>query len=86
MVCGLEIVNAYSELVDPIKQRETLEKQKELASKGEDEAMEMEEDFLLAMEHGMTPMAGVGIGIDRVVSLLTNSGTLRDVIFFPSLR
>lgn len=86
VVCGLEIVNSYSELVDPIQQRKTLEAQKELATKGEDEAMEMEEDFLLAMEYGMTPMAGVGIGIDRVVSLLCNANSLREVVFFPSLK
>ena len=86
VVCGLEIVNSYSELVDPIKQRTILEKQKELSKKGEEEAMEMEDDFLLAMEYGMTPMAGVGIGIDRVISLITNSNSLRDVVFFPSLR
>lgn len=86
VVCGLEIVNAYSELVDPIKQRLILEQQKELSRQGEEEAMEMEDDFLLAMEYGMVPMAGVGIGIDRVVSLICNAHSLRDVIFFPSLR
>lgn len=86
VVCGLEIVNSYSELVDPIRQRIVLEEQKELSKKGEEEAMEMEDDFLLAMEYGMTPMAGTGIGIDRVVSLLTNSSSLRDVVFFPSLK
>lgn len=86
VVCGLEIVNAYSELVDPVKQRRVLKHQKELSARGEEEAMEMEDDFLLAMEYGMTPMAGVGIGIDRVVSLLTNSHSLRDVVFFPSLK
>lgn len=86
VVCGLEIVNSYSELVDPIKQRATLEHQKELSAKGEEEAMEMEEDFLKAMEYGMKPMAGVGIGIDRVISLITDSSTLRDIIFFPNVR
>lgn len=86
VVCGLEIVNAYSELVDPVKQRKTLLAQKELAENGEEEAMEMEEDFLKAMEYAMPPMAGVGIGIDRVVALLNNSESLRNIIFFPSLK
>lgn len=86
VVCGLEIVNAYSELVDPVKQRATLEHQKELSAKGEEEAMEMEEDFLKAMEYGMCPMAGVGIGIDRITALFTNSKSLRDVVFFPNLK
>lgn len=86
VVCGTEIVNAYSELVDPIKQVQTLEAQKELSKKGEDEAMSMEDDFITAMEYGMPPMAGVGIGIDRVISLLVNASSLRNVVLFPSLK
>ena len=86
MIASLEVVNAYSELIDPIAQRITLEHQKELSSKGEEEAMEMEEDFLLAMEYAMPPMAGVGIGIDRVASLITDSHSLREIILFPSLK
>jgi len=86
VIFGLEVVNSYSELVDPVKQRATLEYQKELSERGDDEAMGMEEDFLKAMEYGMKPMAGVGIGIDRVIALLTNSSSLRDVIFFPNVR
>lgn len=86
VVNGWEVVNSYSELVDPVYQRQTLEEQKCLAQNGEEEAMEMEDDFLLAMEYGMPPMAGVGIGIDRVVALFTNSSSLRDVIFFPNLK
>ncbi len=86
VVAGLEIVNSYSELVNPVEQRKALENQALLAKSGDEEAMVMEDDFLLAMEYGMPPMAGVGIGIDRVVALLTNSESLRDVVFFPNLR
>lgn len=86
VINGLEVVNAYSELVDPELQRKILIEQQDLKNNGEDEAMESEEDFLLAMEYAMPPMAGVGIGIDRVISLLTNSSNLRDVIFFPNLK
>jgi lysyl-tRNA synthetase class 2 len=86
VVDGLEIVNSYSELVDPIKQREVLEGQLELRDKGEEEAMELEEDFLHAMEYAMPPMAGVGIGIDRVVAILTDAKNLREVVFFPNLK
>lgn len=86
VINGLEVVNAYSELVDSELQRKILIEQQELKSQGEDEAMESEEDFLLAMEHAMPPMSGVGIGIDRVVSLLTDSSNLRDVIFFPNVK
>lgn len=82
----LEVVNAYSELVDPILQRSIFIEQQALKKKGDDEAMESEEDFLLAMEHAMPPMAGVGIGIDRIISILTDSTNLRDVIFFPNVK
>ncbi|MCB0389962.1 MAG: lysine--tRNA ligase [Bdellovibrionales bacterium] len=86
LVNGWEIVKAYSELVDPIEQRLRLEEQAELAKAGDEEAMMMEEDFVLAMEYGMPPISGLGLGIERVVALLTNSLNIRDVIYFPSLR
>jgi lysyl-tRNA synthetase class 2 len=81
-----EIVNAYSELVDPIDQRHRFEEQTRLRKKGDDEAMPMDEDYLLCMEYGMPPMSGWGMGIDRFVSLLTNSDNLRDVVLFPLMR
>lgn len=86
IVNGWEIVKAYSELVNPITQRETFEEQMENRKNGDEEAMEIDENFLLAMEHGMPPMSGLGIGIDRFVSLLTDQPTLRDVILFPIMK
>ena len=81
-----ELVKAYSELVDPVDQRERLEEQARMRSEGDDETMMLEEDFLEAMEHGMPPMSGLGLGIDRFTALLTNATTLRDVVYFPQLR
>jgi lysyl-tRNA synthetase class 2 len=81
-----ELVKAYSELVDPVDQRERLEEQARMRSEGDDETMMLEEDFLEAMEHGMPPMSGLGLGIDRFTALLTDAQTLRDVVFFPQLR
>jgi lysyl-tRNA synthetase class 2 len=81
-----EVVKAYSELVDPIEQKKRLLDQLELAKKGDDEAMMMEEDFILAMEYGMPPMSGLGLGMERMISLLTDSPNIRDIIYFPSLR
>lgn len=81
-----ELVKAYSELVDPVDQRERLEEQARMRAEGDDETMMLEEDFLEAMEHGMPPMSGLGLGIDRFTALLTDAHTLRDVVFFPSLR
>jgi lysyl-tRNA synthetase class 2 len=81
-----ELVKAYSELVDPVDQRERLEEQTRMRSEGDDETMMLEEDFLEAMEHGMPPMSGLGLGIDRFTALLTNATTLRDVVYFPQLR
>lgn len=86
VVRGWEIVNAYSELVDPIDQRERLASQADLKAKGDEEAMELEEDYLLAMEYGMPPMSGFGMGIDRLVCLLTSQENVRDVVLFPLMK
>jgi lysyl-tRNA synthetase class 2 len=86
VVNGWEIVKSYSELVDPIEQRQRLAEQAELREAGDDETMMVEEDFLEAMEYGMPPMSGLGIGIDRFVALLTDAPTLREVVLFPVMR
>jgi lysyl-tRNA synthetase, class II len=86
VVHGWEIVKAYSELVDPVEQRARLEEQVALREAGDDETMMMEEDFIECMEHGMPPMSGLGLGIDRFVALLTDASTLRDVVLFPQMR
>lgn len=86
VIHGWEVINAYSELVDPLDQRERLEEQAKLNADGDDEAMVMEEDYLLAMEHGMPPISGWGMGIDRMVALLCGAENLRDVVLFPLLK
>jgi lysyl-tRNA synthetase, class II len=86
VVAGWEIVNAYSELVDPDDQRQRLLDQARAKAGGDAEAMEMDEDYLYAMEHGMPPISGFGMGIDRVLALFTGVENLRDVVFFPLVR
>ncbi len=83
---GWEIVNAYSELVDPIDQAERFAKQGEFRDAGDDEAMQKDDEYIEAMEHGMPPMSGWGMGVERVIALLTNQPNLRDVILFPLLK
>ena len=86
MVNGKELANAYSELNDPIEQRERFEDQMKLSEKGDDEAMFIDQDFLRALEYGMPPTSGMGIGIDRLTMFMTNNLSIQDVLFFPQMK
>lgn len=83
---GKEVANAYTELNDPIDQRERFESQLRLAERGDDEAMALDEDFLRALEYGMPPTSGLGIGIDRLVMMMTNQSSIQEVLFFPQMK
>ena len=86
MVSGKELANAYSELNDPIDQRERFEDQLKLSEKGDDEAMFIDHDFLRALEYGMPPTSGIGIGIDRLTMFMTNNASIQEVLFFPQMK
>ena len=86
VVNGAEIVNGYSELVNPMEQERRLLEQAKLKEQGDDEAMDMDYDYISAMEYGMPPISGWGMGIDRMIQLLTNSENIKDVIMFPLMK
>ena len=86
IAAGMELINGFSELNDPTDQRERMEKQERMHRAGNQEASRLDEDFLEALEYGMPPAAGLGIGIDRLAALLTNAPSLKEIIIFPTLR
>jgi lysyl-tRNA synthetase class 2 len=86
VVAGFELSNNYAELVNPLKQKELLEEQVKAKKLGDEEAMDMNNEFIEAMEYGMPPMTGTGIGIDRLVGIFTEQNNLRDTIFFPLMK
>jgi len=83
---GKEICNSFTELNDPIDQRKRFEEQLVLGKRGDDEAMVLDEDFLRALEYGMPPTAGLGIGMDRLAMIMTNQNSIQDVLFFPQMK
>ena len=83
---GTELCKAYSELVDPIVQRKAFEDQLVAKSQGDDETMDLDEGFMLAMEHGMPPISGLGCGLDRLLMLIFNQASVRDVVLFPLMK
>ena len=86
IINGKEVANAYSELNDPIDQKERFEAQLTLSEKGDEEAMFIDQDFLRALEYGMPPTSGIGIGIDRLTMFLTNNSSIQEVLFFPQMK
>ena len=87
LICnGKELCNAFSELNDPIDQKERFNQQIELGKQGDEEAMVLDEDYIEALEYGLPPTAGIGIGVDRLTMILTNSESIQDVIFFPQMK
>ena len=86
VVCGTELCNAYSELVNPIEQREAFEEQLKAKAEGDEETMDLDETYLMAMEQGMPPISGLGFGIDRIIMLIYNQESVRDVVLFPLMK
>jgi len=86
VIAGFELINAFSELNDPIEQKKRFQEQEKIFKEGFEEAQRMDKDFIEALEYGMPPAAGFGMGIDRLVTLLTDSHSLREVILFPIMR